>query len=173
MRWTARPAEPQCGEKLSLLASGGRAEVWIPEEGDWTLDVWRGSEKTSQRYPGWDPAAAAVERLEKMVAGEQPLPAWVDACRAIELTETIDRSLAKGRTIELHLEDHSEQSTFKGTMTSLGCGLLVVALLIMLVAAVAGRLGLPLVRHWAAVLVALLGLFLALQAFRLVFAAKE
>jgi myo-inositol 2-dehydrogenase/D-chiro-inositol 1-dehydrogenase len=148
-------------------------ELWIPAEGEWTLDVWRGKEKTSQRYPTWDPAAAAVERLEQMAAGQQPSPAWVDACRAVELAETIDRSLAKGRTIELHLEDHSEQATFKGTMTSLGCGLLVVALVIMLLAAVAARMGLPLARHWATALVVLLGLFLALQALRLVFPARE
>jgi myo-inositol 2-dehydrogenase/D-chiro-inositol 1-dehydrogenase len=173
VRWTARPAEPQQGARLSLLCSSGRAELLIPAEGDWTLDVWRNKEKTSQRYTTWDPAAAAVERLEQMVAGQQPSPSWVDACRAVELSETIDRSLAKGRTIELHLEDHSEQATFKGTMTSLGCGLLVVALLIMLAAAVAARMGLPLARHWATALVVLLGLFLALQALRLVFPAKE
>ena len=40
----------------------------------------------------------------------------------MELAETIDRSLHKGRTIELHYEDYTEEGTFKGTMTSLGCG---------------------------------------------------
>jgi myo-inositol 2-dehydrogenase/D-chiro-inositol 1-dehydrogenase len=179
VRWTPRPAEAQRGARLNVLASQGRAELWMPEEGEWTLTVGRGDKQTSHSFAAWDPAAEAVRRLEQMLAGEAPSPSWLDACRAVELAETIDRSLAKGRTIELHLEDHSEQTTFKGTMTSLGCGLLVVALMIMLLAAVAGNLGrwqplfLPLAQHWAVLLVGLLGLFLALQAFRLVFPAKQ
>jgi myo-inositol 2-dehydrogenase/D-chiro-inositol 1-dehydrogenase len=101
------------------------------------------------------------------------VPTWLDACRSVELAETIARSLKRGRTIELHYEDFSEQSTFKGMMTSLGCGLLVAALFIMLLAAVGGRLGLPFARHWVTLLLLLLGSFLALQALRLVFPRQD
>ena len=46
-----------------------------------------------------------------------------------ELTETIDRSLKRGRTIELHYEEYSEaSSTFKGMMSAIGCCLLMVGL---------------------------------------------
>ena len=58
--------------------------------------------------------------------------------RTVELAETIDTSLARGRTIDLHREDFTDIGTFKGTMTSLGCGLLMVGLALTVFVAVAG-----------------------------------
>ena len=90
---------------------------------------------------------------------------------ALKVFETIDRSLAKGRTIELHKEDFSDIGTFKGTMTSVGCGLLLAGLIAVLglgvVEAVARRLGFPGVadalRFWPYWLAGLLVVFLVLQ----------
>lgn len=173
VRWTVRPADTGSGARLTLLGSAGRAELSMPAEGEWSLDIWQGDRKTSQRFAAWDPAAEALARCERLAAGEDLVPSWVDACRSVELAETIARSLKRGRTIELHYEDYSEQGTFKGMMTSLGCGLLVAALFIMFLAALGGRLGLPFTRHWVTLLLLLLGSFLALQAFRLVFPSKD
>ena len=54
-----------------------------------------------ETFPAWDPAAAGVERLERAIAGQAVMPTWPDVCRDVELAESIGRSLAKGRTIEL------------------------------------------------------------------------
>lgn len=183
VRWTVRAPEQQPGARLSVHAASGRAELWMPDEGDWLLKIWRGEQRQETRLAAWNPAGETWSRFQRLVAGEEVSPTWVDACRAVELTETIDRSLKKSRTIELHYEDYSEQGTFKGTMTSLGCGLLMAALAIMLLAALAGNLAQvagplapvlqAIARHWAKLLLAILGLFLGLQALRLVFAKTK
>jgi myo-inositol 2-dehydrogenase/D-chiro-inositol 1-dehydrogenase len=169
VRWSMRSGDPGRGAVLNLVAQAGRAELSMPRDGAWTLQIWRGDQQTSQQFNRWDPAREALAQFDRLVAGESTAPTWLDACRAIELTETIDRSLKRGRTIELHFDEYSEQGTFKGLMTSLGCGLLVAALVIMLLAALGGRLGLPFAQHWASFLLLLFGAFLALQFLRLVF----
>ena len=94
-----------------------------------------------------------------------------DAARAIELAETVPRSLAKGRSIELHQEEFSELGTFRGTMASLGCGLVLAALFVLILATLVGGIaresgwawGERLAGIWPQVVLAVLGLFLALQ----------
>ena len=86
----------------------------------------------------------------------------------MELADTIERSLNKGRVVELHFEDYTEENTFKGTMTSLGCGVLLAGLVLMVVAAVAGRLGVRAADYWPFFLLAALVAFLLMQLLRFV-----
>ena len=110
------------------------------------------------------------QELQNAIAGKPSAPTWPDACRDVELTESIARSLAKGRTIELHDEEHSEHGTFKGTMTSLGCGLLLASLLLLPVAAVLAKLTNNAFFGYAPYLIlGVLGVFLVLQSLKLVF----
>ena len=96
---------------------------------------------------------------------------WDDAARAIELAETVPRSLARGRAVDLHQEEYTDLGTFKGMMASVGCGLvllgLVVVIVATLVAGIARAAGWDflerLVGVWPAALLAILGAFLALQ----------
>lgn len=100
-----------------------------------------------------------------------PAAGWHDAARGIELAETVPRSLAKGRAIDLHREEYTDLGTFRGTMASLGCGLIMVALVVVIVATLAagvarefGWSGLGgIVDAWPLIVLAVLGLFLALQ----------
>ncbi|HEY2148298.1 MAG TPA: hypothetical protein VGH32_10200 [Pirellulales bacterium] len=100
-----------------------------------------------------------------------PYSYWPEAARAVELAEAIERSLAKGRTIELHNEEFSDVGTFKGVMTSLGCGLLLAGLMAMLavgliefIARKQGAIKLAdALRFWPYCLAGILGLFLLLQ----------
>jgi hypothetical protein len=46
----------------------------------------------------------------------------------VEVLEAVERSLARGRTIELYREEISEASSFKGTMAVWGCLLLLLGL---------------------------------------------
>ena len=105
-------------------------------------------------------------RLAAATGGAAEKPDWVDAARSTELTETIDRSLKRGRTVELYNEEYSEASTFKGLMSAIGCCLLVVGMLVVVVVGVLEdflRRHVPLVPKWPYVLLAVLGAFLALQ----------
>ena len=75
--------------------------------------------------------AHALEQLRAAIAGQAVRPDWLDAARSIELAETIDRSLARGRTIELHHEEYNEAGSFKSLMAASGCGLLLAGLLLL------------------------------------------
>ena len=129
--------------------------------------------QTTRPFEPWSPATAALEQLADALQGEPVEPNWVDACRSIELAETIDRSLHRQRTIELHYEDYTEAGTFKGIMASLGCGLLLLGLFIVVAVGIAEQMGVPFLRYWPQVLAGLLGLFLVLQLLVLASRPKE
>lgn len=174
-RWSVGPPDPTEGASLTLLGANGKAVLRLPGDSLTTetfpavLEVTTGAETTREEFPAWNPAAAAIERLERAIAEPTAASAWVDASRSIELAETIERSLRKGRTVELHYEDYTEESTFKGTMASLGCGLLMLGLVLLGLVAVADQLKLPFVDRWPKLLAWLLGIFLALQLLMLIF----
>ena len=104
-------------------------------------------------------------------AGLTPQASWGDAARAIELAETVPRSLARGRAIDLHQEEFTELGTFKGTMASMGCGLVMLALMVLVVATTIGGIadqagwafGEQLMSVWPFLVLAALGVFLAFQ----------
>ena len=86
------------------------------------------------------------------------------------------RSLAawpRGATIELHDEEHSEHGTFKGTMTSVGCGLLLASLVLLLVAAALAKItGNAFFGYAPYLILGVLGIFLVLQSLKLVVSDK-
>jgi len=168
-RWNVLPAPTEQGATIMLVGTKGKAIAHDPADGaPWTLEQTIGGEHKTEHYLHWNPAGAALDQLAAAMCGEETEPNWVDAARSVELTETIARSLTKGRTIELYYEDYTEEGTFKGTMASLGCGLLLAALLLLGVVAIVEQLGAP-VKLWPYLLVAVLGGFLLLQLLMLVF----
>ncbi|HEX5103277.1 MAG TPA: hypothetical protein VFV87_05675, partial [Pirellulaceae bacterium] len=90
--------------------------------------------------------ASLADAIDAPAAGNAD---WLDACRDQEAAEAIDRSLARGRTIELFNEEHTEEESFKGVMAVGGCLLLLGALGVVLLATIVEGLQLPL-RDWAA-----------------------
>src|SRR5262249_38165625 len=134
-------------------------------------EIRGGSNPSTQHYEDWDTAAEALEELAAAKDGGAVSPSWAEAARTVELAETIDRSLARGRTIDLHREEFSDIGTFKGTMTSVGCGLLVGGMVLLVVVAVlnvlaaqAGWMKLAdVLRHWPYILLALCIIYLLLQ----------
>ncbi len=173
VRWEVCSAgEP--GLRLTLRCDRGPTSLWIPDDWDepW---VWFEPDRPEERATF--PAADAMLHLLAAGGREAPLvdgvpPAvWADAARAIELADTVPRSLAKGRAIDLHQEEFSDLGTFRGTMASLGCGILLAALALVVVAALVGGLanefgwgfGGWLAGTWPAVALVVLGGFLLLQ----------
>ena len=76
-----------------------------------------------------------MERIAQAIERREAGPDWTEAIRDIELAEAIPRSLVRGRTIEVQHEQPTEEGTFKGLMTSLGCGLLLIGLGVIVVLA--------------------------------------
>jgi predicted dehydrogenase len=174
-RWSVSPADHGPGATILVRGSRGKATLNLPPAGGaTTLEIVAAGQTTNEAFPAWDPATAALAAFQDAMAGRPASPTWSDACRDVELSEAIARSLAKGRTIELHDEEHSEHGTFKGTMTSVGCGLLLASLVLLLVAAaLASMTGLPFFGYAPYLILGVLGIFLLLQSLKLVFSADE
>lgn len=174
LRITLNHAQGSCAVDIPDIpddpaaATGGRLP-WI-----WSED---GSETVT-----FDPGEVMLDVLHAPHLTTAVAPAaWSDAARAIELAETVPRSLAKGRAIDLHQEEFSELGTFRGTMASLGCGLVLAALLVLVLATLVGGIareagwewGERLAGIWPQVVLAVLGLFLALQVLPLLIGANR
>jgi myo-inositol 2-dehydrogenase/D-chiro-inositol 1-dehydrogenase len=167
VRWqVARGGEP--GLSISLMHAQGHCSATIPDDSrlPWT---WSGPEPATATF---DRGAALLDLLHGSMPDHDLAPAaWADAARAIELAETVPRSLAKGRSIELHQEEFSELGTFRGTMASLGCGLVLAALFVLVLATLLGGIaresgwawGERIAGIWPQAVLAVLGLFLTLQ----------
>jgi hypothetical protein len=124
-RWSALPAENQLAARITLQGANDRVVLSIPAAGSWRL---RGP-ALDREYPPFDSAAAVLAELENAIAFRSiAAVTWLDACRAVEAMEAIDRSLARGRAIDLYNEEHTEESSFKGIMAAGGCLLLLTTL---------------------------------------------
>ena len=185
VRWQVVRGE-RPGLRISLVHAQGSNVVDIPDDAldgarptgrtPWT---WNGAPAES---PAFDRGAVMLDELHGVRQATVVAPAaWPDAARAIELAETVPRSLAKGRSIDLHQEEFSELGTFRGTMASLGCGLILAALFLLVLATLVGGIarqagwawGERIAGIWPQVVLAVLALFLALQVLPLLIGAGK
>ena len=100
-------------------------------------------------------------------AGEQPAPSLLDGTRAMELSEAVNRSLRRGRTVEIHYESISEDATFKSVMTSTGCLVFFASLLVLPIAMAGPPLGMKWTLYIPYLILPALVLFVVLQTLRL------
>jgi predicted dehydrogenase len=180
IRWTVVPTTDLTAATLTLVGSQGEANLRLTDDKrPWRLEIRSSSETQTHDYPGWDPAMTALDQLaEAHVASTDLPPTWAEAARTVELAEAIDLSLARGRTIELHEEEFSDIGTFKGVMTSVGCGLLVAVIALVIVVAMVHLLAVQAgwnqlaarLDNWPYLLLVLCGIYLLLQS--LVFIGK-
>jgi hypothetical protein len=85
----------------------------------------------------WDGEAVALEMLaQSMADGTKVSPAWPAICRDLEVADTVELSLRRGRLIELHHDTVTEEDTFKGVMSAVGCLLLLIVPMVLLAAAI-------------------------------------
>jgi predicted dehydrogenase len=127
-------------------------------------------EATTELGP-WDPKGAILDALAAAVAGSESHPDLLDGTRAMEVAEATERSLRRGRTIDMVYEEMSEAGNFKSVMTSAGCGLLIGALLLLPLALAGPAFGLRWTIYLAYAIPPLLVLFVLLQLLR--FSAKD
>jgi hypothetical protein len=158
VRWSVGPAGDEPGGQISLIGPRGQARLQTPtDERRWRWEFANEPEQ-ADRYSQWDGPRASIEAFARQIRESQSREPhsensdsentdssfdWSHACRATELAEAAERSVARGRTIELHLEPHNEEETFKGMMAAGGCLLVFAALLGLFVASLIGGLQLP------------------------------
>jgi predicted dehydrogenase len=172
LRWWVVPADEFSGGRLTLTGARGKARLSLPpESSDWRLEVRCEGETNVVDASDWSPYLSSLDELRAALVARETPSRWPDAARSLELAETIDRSLAKARTINLYEQEYSSAATFKGIMSSVGCALLLLALAGMVLGALAANLlkhagflrAAQLVGAVPYVLLGLLVVFLALQ----------
>ncbi len=140
----------------------------------WQMETSENGDRNNQALETYDPARAAIRRLSDNVADSRSLvernlnSTWDAATRAMEVVDAAELSLQKGRTIEVFQQHLTERLAFRGTMAALGCGLMLVAFLVLVGVGILGGvegIGRPhLANSWSLVLLAVLAFFLLLQA---------
>jgi hypothetical protein len=166
VRWAIEPPAGGAALRITLICAGGRVELDYGGDGCARELLEQGP--TGERCVAQlasSPAAAAVNRFIAAVAtSDGAASTWPAALDAMELTDSIEISLRRGRMIDIHHRELTEQLAFKGVMSAVGCGVLVVLVPLMLVVGwVAGLLGVPLSQYWPHALLGILGVFLAVQ----------
>jgi predicted dehydrogenase len=176
---TYLPNQAESRWRLAFVTPTGRAVIrfehgW-PGPAQLTYADGAGAEQTVT-WEAIDPWAALVERFEQAVEAAarkktapgkvaeesltraSPLLGWQDELRALELDAAARRSAEKGRSSTLDLQESTEDASFKGAMTMVGCSLIWAAL------------GVLIVSVWFPWLVWLIlpvfGIFLVMQALR-------
>lgn len=172
VRFTSGPeGTPSC-----LILSGSNGSIRFEHDLDTTgaprLIRRIGGEESTTETPLFDPHRAVVIALDELRSGHPAHPDLLDGTRAMELAEAAERSLKRGRTIDLAYEEFSEEGSFKSVMTGMGCGLLVVAILILPVALAGPALGLNWTIYLAWLIPPALVVFALLQLLRFALSKK-
>lgn len=146
VRWQVGPIEKDAAPRLMLIGQHGRMTV---------------------EFDKVDAASQSIKRfVDAVTADNGSASTWPQALAAMELADTIEISLRRGRMIEVHQQQLTEQMAFKGTMSALGCGvLMLLPPLLLFCGWVAELVGLPVnvARSWRYILLGLLLAFLGLQ----------
>ncbi|MEM9658496.1 MAG: hypothetical protein AAF961_09055, partial [Planctomycetota bacterium] len=89
---------------------------------------------------------------------------WPAALHAMELADSIEISLRRGRMIDVHQQQLTERLAFRGTMSAAGCAMLLLLPPLMLAFGwIAGEMKIPVAAYWPHALLLLMAGFLCLQ----------
>lgn len=127
--------EQGCSQATLTLAGSGLPDAtWTARRGassSWRLTVETDRGPMILECP--TATAAPAGMIEAFVTSKTPhAPTWSDAVRAFDVLDAAKRSLRRRRTIDLHFEILSERQQFKTQMTAIGCGMLMLTLVLML-----------------------------------------
>jgi hypothetical protein len=159
------------GEKLRLVVEmRPSSNAWRVEESSILLEGPVEFDASSQAIKKFTSAVASIDRGES--AAE--FSTWERATEAMEVADVVELSLQKGKTIEVLHQQLTEDLAFRGTMSALGCGLLMAMLLGVVAAGIIGdALGWQIARHWPMLLLVVFGVFLLAQFVPKLFPPRE
>jgi predicted dehydrogenase len=165
---TYLPQQATSRWRLALIYPTGRAELEFP-------DGWPGparlthidsqGEVRTEEWPGRNPWADVASAFEQQLASEGTTLSWQDEQRCLELDDAVRRSIERHRSSTLEFQEATEEATFKGTMTLVGCALLWLSLVLLILAVWVPKLG------W--VIAPVFAVFLILQGLRWIIPARS
>lgn len=150
-RWSVVPPREGPSGTVTIQGASARAVLHMPAGANqhWLLEIL-GPQPAREEFPPDGANSDPLRSLEHAVsAADREDNLWLDACHAVEAASVIDRSLAKGRAIDLFTDRPSEEQSFKGVMAVWGCLLLAVTLVGVCVVVLVEALQLD-IRRWAA-----------------------
>jgi hypothetical protein len=165
VRWAVEPPSSRPELHVTLICADGRFHATLDAEARTVhLTEQRAGQTTDAGTIEWDAARSVVERFAADVSSGRADSTWPAALRAMELADTIEIALRRGRMIDVHHQELTEQLAFKGTMAAVGCGVLAAVVPVVLAAALfAGQFGAPVGQFVPHLLLGILALFLLLQ----------
>lgn len=167
---TYLPLQAEARLRVAVVSRHGKAELVFPEGWPGPARLIYGDEQGQEQveaWPAFDPWSALVEAFDLAVQNNAARNsqhavtsgvAWQDAIRALELDDAARRSAQRRRASTLEYQEVTEESSFKGTMTLVGCSMLWISLLLLILSAWLPWLG------W--VIAPVFGVFLLLQLLR-------
>jgi hypothetical protein len=172
-RWSVSPGPRAMSARLTIVGQRGKAILNMPAEDDWSLEI-SGDQPSRETFAAELGSERVLWKLSHAASSAEfrDDDAWLAACRDQEAAEAVDRSLQRGRTIELYGEEHTETDSFKGVMAMGGCLLLLLVIGVTFTAALAEGLRLPLrawpiVQMWPICLLVPVAIFLLMQLLQL------
>ncbi len=166
VRWSVGPGEQSFSPRMELFAEQGKLTIEFDLDAKQIhFETIQAVQSQSTSAPMSDSGSSAMSRFVAAVENQDSTEStWPDALRAMELTDTIEISLRRGRMIDVHPQQLTEQLAFKGTMSAVGCGALMVLPPILLLGGWLGAiLGVPLAHYWPHLLLVFLAVFLGIQ----------
>jgi hypothetical protein len=161
IRWTVEPSADQELLKIVLVCERGRVATTMTSAG--VSEGKHPSNSLTAESLAIHAFSDAINGAASANSAGNPCT-WPTALHAMEIADSIEISLRRGRMIDIHSQQLTEHLAFKGMMSAAGCGvLLVVAPLMLVVGWIAGLLGVPLAAYWPHALLAMLAVFLGLQ----------
>jgi hypothetical protein len=127
VEWKMGPVLEAPGAELTLIGSLGKAVLQMPAGQTWTL-AGDGNVSVFQRFDEYCEPQAVLETVARLAGEKGAHSPWLAACRDLELPSVVERSLQRGRTLDLAADEPTEQQNFKGVMAAGGCLALVAAL---------------------------------------------
>lgn len=161
--------QPDRQWQVRVVGERGRAELLL-EQG-WIDSGWLrctvGDELQEDLIPhsNFD----LIDLVTSQHQGSSRFPSWSEATQLAELADNVALSLQRLRTVEVFHEKRDELASFKGRMTTCGCGLIWTTLFGIMSFAAARGLGIPWLEWVPYLLISLLVLFLMAQGLRWIF----
>lgn len=173
VRWSIGTIVDGSGARITLIGADGNAVLKMPDDADWSLLIRRGDDSETIPFTLGDALPpAALSDLTKAVAARTDDKLWREALADLELVEAVERSMRRGRTVELFHEEASEKGTFHGVMSAVGCLLLMLSIGLAILASMLGWLKLSIANLWPYALLGLLVIFLLMQFLKFVFPSE-
>lgn len=172
IRWTFGPTRDAEAVTWRVLCNDSTAEIAIDAAGSRRLQLTQAGTTETATYQQADAEQAAAAAARSAVA-EPGNDLWREALADLELVEAVERSLRRGRTVELFHEEASEEGTFHGVMAAGGCLLLLLGIGLAIAATMVGRFKFAIADIWPKALLAVMGLFLLLQLLKFAFPPRD